>query len=72
MVNGGLIPNWCARAGCEISSSCITDDGVDVPERAMSSTRWEAADLMALGSRAVSSGTDISPGATSWCLAIGC
>lgn len=38
--------NWCARAGCETSSCCITEVGVDVPDREISSARWAAADLM--------------------------
>lgn len=58
--------NWCARAGCESSSCCMTDVGVEVSERVMSSARWLAAMRTAFGviSSPSPSGPFISPGAT--------
>lgn len=45
IVSGGLVTNWCARAGCESISSSMSDVGVDTPNSAAASLPRDAAVL---------------------------
>lgn len=69
MVNGGFVPNWCARAALERTSvSGIVEVGVEVEERRASGAVWSVVGVgiaWGLGSGIGSSEVGaMSPGAT--------